>query len=240
MQDLHSDGLDYLQQAPKSGPVRQLIVLLHGYGRSAALMQKLADELASRLPQALIIMPHAPEEFEDHNDDGNALRVPEQLRSDDPGSYAPGMRRKWFSISGADITEVTRRVDDVTDILNNFITRLMAQYQLTESDVALMGFSQGGVVALYAAYGREKPIACVVGHSTIFLGGKNLRSTPPTLYLYGLDDEEFTTQHYEDSATHIKAHVPEITIRSVPGLRHTTNAESRKIVADYIVVNLTH
>ena len=57
-------------QAPDSA-----VVLLHGYGRDASLMKKLADEVQARLPQALVLMPQAPEEYEAcTSDEGHALR----------------------------------------------------------------------------------------------------------------------------------------------------------------------
>jgi len=240
MQVLHGDGFEYLSQAPKSGPVQQLVVLLHGYGRNATLMQKSADEIAARLPQALILMLQAPEEFEAHtSDDGNALRVPEQLRGDDPEGLAPGHRRQWFSIRAASLDDMAHRLQQTAARVNDFISAKIAEYGLTDSDVALMGFSQGGVVALYAAYGRTEPIRCVVGHSTIFMGGPNLHSQPPTLYLYGLADEEFSIKRYEEVARHVKAHVPDTTVRTLESLRHTTNAESRAIVADYIAAQFS-
>ncbi len=228
-------SLEFLQQAPKSGAVEQLVVLLHGYGRDASLMRKLADEVQTRLPQALILMPQAPEEYEAHtSDEGNALRVPEQLRGDDPEGLSAGARRQWFSIRAASIDDMAHHLIGAAARVNDFISGKLAEYGLQNSDVALMGFSQGGVVALYAAYHRAEPVRCVVGHSTIFMGGAGLGSKPPTLYLYGLDDEEFKPARYEAAASFVKAHVPETTVRAVPGLRHTTNAESRAIVADYI------
>lgn len=235
MQVLHGNGFEYLQQAPETGAVRQIVVLLHGYGRNAALMQKLADEVQVRLPQALVLMLQAPEEYEAHtSDSGHALRVPEQLRGDDPEGLAPGQRRQWFSIKAVSLDDMAHRLQDVAQRVNDFITAQTKIHGLTDSDVALMGFSQGGVVALYAAYRRPNPIRCVVGHSTIFMGGAGLISKPPTLYLYGLADEEFSAQRYESAAFHVRAHIPEATLQAMPGLRHTTNAESRAIVADYI------
>ncbi len=230
--------LEYLQQTPKSGPVEQLVVLLHGYGRDASLMKKLADEVQARLPQALILMPHAPEGYEDHSgDEGHAVRLPEQLRGDDPDDFEVGARRKWFSIKGATIEEVSRRVDNVTALVNDFISAHRDAHGLSDSNVALMGFSQGGVVALYSAYHRDTPIACVVGHSTIFMGGLGLKSNPATLYLYGLADEEFEPERYELSAALLKGYIPDATVQAVPDLRHTTNTESRSIVADYIAAH---
>lgn len=235
MQVSPATKLEYLQQVPKSGIVRQIVVLLHGYGRNASLMQKLADEVQARLPQALVLMPQAPEEYEPHTgDDGNALRVPEQLRCDDPEGLAPGLRRQWFSIKASSLDEMAHRLAAAAILVNDFISVKAKEYGLNDSDIALMGFSQGGVLALYAAYRREEPLRCVAGHSTIFMGGPGLVSKPPTLYLYGLDDEEFKPERYEAGAVLVRMHVPDATVRAIPGLRHTTNSKSRAIAADFI------
>ncbi len=234
MQVSPAPTLQFLQNAPENGAVAQLVVLLHGYGRDASLMKKLSDEVRTRLPQALILMPHAPEDMEEHVGDDNVLRVPEQLRDDHTQEFTPGSRRKWFSIRGASLDELTHRILVVTDLVNDFITHHMQVHGLQDKDVALMGFSQGGVVALYTAYMRAQSVACVVGHSTLFMPGMTLTSKMPTLYLYGLDDEEFPPSRYEEAARLLSAQVPDTTVRAVPGLRHTTNAQSRAMVADYI------
>lgn len=197
-------------------------------------MNKLAEEVRTRLPQALILMPHAPEDMDEHIGDDNVLRLPEQLRDDHTQEFPPGSRRKWFSIRGATFAELTQGILQATALVNDFITRQMNAHGLQNNDVALMGFSQGGVVALYTAYMRAQPLACVIGHSTLFVPGLSLTSTMPTLYLYGLDDEEFPPRRYEESAQMLSAQVPDITVRAITALRHTTNAQSRAIVADYI------
>ena len=233
MQVHHNGDLDYLRQAPESGPVKQVIVLLHGYGRDASLMKKQADAVASRLPQALILMPNAPELLDgDVSDVGNMLRMPEQLRGDDP--HGARLRRQWFSIRAARLADMAQNLHGAAQRVNEFLSAQLAAHGLKDSDAALMGFSQGGVVALYAAYGRAQPVACVVSHSAIFMGGAGLISRPPTLYLYGLDDEEFTPQRYAEAAGHVQAHIPQVDVQAIAGLRHTTNTESRTIVADYI------
>ncbi len=234
MQVSPGSTLQFLQNAPENGAVAQLVVLLHGYGRDASLMKKLSDEVRTRLPQALILMPQAPEDMEEHVGDDNVLRVPAQLRDDHTQEFTPGSRRKWFSIRGASLEELTHRILHTTDLVNGFITHHMQAHGLQDKDVALMGFSQGGVVALYTAYTRAQSMACVVGHSTLFIPGLALTSAMPTLYLYGLDDEEFPPSRYEAAAALLTAQVPDTTVRAVAGLRHTTNTESRAMVADYI------
>lgn len=239
MQAPQRHPLQYIENAPESGAVAQLVILLHGYGRDATLMIKQAEAVRALLPQALILMPQAPEDMEGAVGDDNVLPLPAQLRDDDVSAMPADSRRQWFSIRGADLQQLTARIFKVTALLNDFISQKRDQYGLTDQDIALMGFSQGGVVALYTAYLRPQAVACVVGHSTIFIPGSTLHSSVPTLYLYGLADEEFTPARYQEAAQHILEHVPHTAVMAVPGLRHTTNAESRALVADYIAAHLS-
>lgn len=232
-------GFECLALTPERDPPAKIILLLHGYGRDASLMQKLADEIAGKLPQALIVMPHAPEAFEaPDSDHGNLLRVPEQLRADDPEDSSPRARRQWFSIRAASLKDLAAGLARASEGVNRLITELCGQYQLADRDVAVMGFSQGGGVALFTAYMREQDLACAVGHSTIFIESPHYKSAPPTLYLYGEEDEEFDDRHYGPGAAAVKAYAANATIMSLPGLRHTTSTESRTIVADFIVRHL--
>ena len=232
-------GFECLALAPDTDRPAKIILLLHGYGRDASLMQKLADEIAGKSPQALIVMPHAPEAFEaPDSDHGNLLRVPEQLRAAPPDDQPPGARRQWFSIRAASLNDLAAGLARASEGINRLITELCGQYQLTDRDVAVMGFSQGGGVALFSAYMREQNLACAVGHSTIFIQSPAYKSAPPTLYLYGEEDEEFDDRHYGPGSAAVKAYARDATIISLPGLRHTTSAESRTIVADFIVRHL--
>lgn len=235
MQAPTGNRLEYIELRPRSGVVEQIIILLHGYGRNAALMQKMAEEVAARLPRALILMPQAPDIFEaPHNDEGNALKVPQQLRGSDTDEDAGGARRQWFSIRAATFDDMRHKVMHVAQQVNDLLSEMLERYELSEADAALMGFSQGGAVALYAAYYRPKPVCCVVGHSTLFMGGTDMPSKTPTLYIYGQDDEEFTPQHFESAVRQLKQHVPDMKVEALAGLRHTTSARSRNIVADYM------
>ncbi|QQG36159.1 MAG: hypothetical protein HYS17_11830 [Micavibrio aeruginosavorus] len=235
MQASPSNSLECLELRPRSGVVAQIVVLLHGYGRNAALMRKMAGEVAARLPQALILMPHAPEAYETpESSEGNVLSVPQQLRGEDAEEGADGLRRQWFSIDAATLEDMRQKTMQAAGRVNEFLTQALAENGLSESDAALMGFSQGGAVALYAAYYRPVPVRCVAGHSTLFMGGDHMPSKPPTLYIYGLDDEEFSRQRFESGVRQLRAQIPNLTVEAVAGLRHTTNMQSRHIVADYI------
>lgn len=233
-------GLEYLEKQPDSGVVRKLAVLLHGYGRDASLMQKLADELSLRVPDILVVMPHGGEPYENPAlDTDMVLRVPRQLQGDDPDGLEVTSRRQWFSIRQKTLADMTVGLHRATAQVNDLISELLRAYDLADQDAALMGFSQGGVVALYSAYRRTQGVACVVGHSCLFMGGDDFKSLPPTLYLYGLVDEEFSPERYNREAETLKLYVKDAVIRPVEDLRHTTTAHSRQIVADYMAHHLS-
>jgi len=46
---------------PKSGPVKQLVVFLHGYGADGQDLIELGAQWRQLLPQAAFVAPHAPD-----------------------------------------------------------------------------------------------------------------------------------------------------------------------------------
>lgn len=224
-----SSAFAYNARGAAPDRARQLVILLHGYGRSAALMEKVADAILDTLPTARIIMPEAPEKMDRPADErDNLLRVPADVRAPD------GLpERQWFDIRG-DAAALRQRVAGVTARLNDFIDAQRDLLGLQDKDIALMGFSQGGAVALYTALSRAAEIRCVVGHSTIFVGQAAFRSRPPVLHIYGGADPEFSQQRFADTAAALAHFTDRLTVRKIDGLVHKTSAESRAAVARYI------
>lgn len=226
---------EYITHGPLQGPANKLVVLFHGYGYDAAVMKVLAERIARQMPQAQIVMPHAPEKFDiPANQDGNMLKVPKQL-FDKTG--APSLRRQWFSING-DLKILHDRLAKLAPKVNAFIDNQRDMLGLGNKDIAIMGFSQGGGVALFSAYARPEPVGCVVGHSTIFVESAALKSKPPTLFVYGNADEEFSQSRYAQVIAAMRRYLPVLETRAVEGLTHKTSSESRKLTADFITRKL--
>ena len=74
--------LDGPRLAPQSGPARQLIVFVHGYGADGNDLIEIGRAWAELLPQAAFVSPHAPR----------------------PCGQAP-MGREWFSLTFRSETE---------------------------------------------------------------------------------------------------------------------------------------
>jgi phospholipase/carboxylesterase len=119
-----------LQWLPASGAPGQLMILLHGWGARAADMAPLAHALRQAFPQAVLL---APEGFEDAATGGRA-------------------GRQWFGLAGTDgpVTAANRpaRVAAVLPALADWVRAAQAASGLGEAATALVGFSQGAIVAL--------------------------------------------------------------------------------------------
>ncbi len=125
---------DTLQWLPSSGRPEQLMILLHGWGASAADMAPLARTLRAAFPQAVLLAPHG---FED--------------------AGGPS-RRQWFALGsvgngdGADgpVTEANRpaRVAAVLPRLAAWVRAAQTASGVGSAATALVGFSQGAIVSL--------------------------------------------------------------------------------------------
>ena len=229
------DEFDYVVKGLPAGQARQLVFLLHGVGLNATVMDKMAQDVLAVLPTAAIIMPHGPEAYNPPPaQEGDLLRPPQIASAIAKDNTA----RQWFDMSG-DIAHVRVKLTAVAQKLNAFIDNKRDLFGLKDKDIASMGFSQGGGLALYTAFLRTTNVGCTVGHSTIFFSEPAFKSAPPTLYLYGTADTEFTMPAYARSIPHLKAHVPTVQIVEISGLQHRTSTESRKIVAEFIRDRLT-
>ena len=241
-------SFEYLSFLPESGQVRKIAFILHGYGVNASYVRKIAYAYQEHMDDVLVVAPQAPElcSGEDHGD-GGFLPIPQQMIDDRsvPASDLDPEQRQWFGIETPDIDVMATRMDKVVRRLNDFADDICAAHGLTSADAAMTGFSQGGAVALCAAYMRgDNPFKCAISHSSIFFayeafnGDGGFTSTCPTFFIYGNNDEEFSVKVFENAAQAIGAHASHFEVQEIDGLKHKTDKRSRKEMAHYLARHL--
>lgn len=231
-----NNGFDYVTHGPVSGAPKKLVFAFHGYGRDASLMQKPAEEIVKAMPDAMVIMPNGPEEALIPRDDkGNiAATVPHAVRNNEKYKKLYKFEeRQWFPVHG-DINQRIKESDKVAKKLNDFIDAKRDMLGLTDKDIAIVGFSQGGFMALRTAFNRASEVGCAVGHSCIFVEGPDMKSKPKTLFVYGTADEDITQVRFKDSVKALRKFGVDTETKKVQGLTHKTSDQSRKIMARYI------
>ena len=156
--------LDGPSVAPKSGGApKQLVVFLHGYGSNGEDLISLAPYWADLLPDAEFVSPNAPQ------------------RCDDGPGY------QWFPISRLDPAEMARGVESAAATLENFLEAELARLHLSGDKLALVGFSQGTMMALHVGLKRSVKPAAIVGYSGM-LADQTLSAAPdapPILLVHG-------------------------------------------------------
>lgn len=162
--------LDGPRHGAPPGVARSLVVLLHGLGADGHDLISLAPLLARRLPAAAFVSPHAP--F--------------------PCDMAP-FGRQWFSLQDRDPAALLGGVRLAAPVLGAFLDAELERHGLGDDRLALVGFSQGTMMALFVALRRARPCAAVVGYSGALIGGEALAgeigSRPPVLLVHGDADE---------------------------------------------------
>jgi phospholipase/carboxylesterase len=160
---------------PKSGTAKQLVVFLHGYGADGNDLIEIGRQWQRWLPDAAFVAPNAPELI--------------------PGQP---MGRQWFALTFRDPHERWRGVNHAGPGLDAWIDSELQRHGLPPSSLALVGFSQGTMMALHIALRRPQPVAAVVGYSGMLVleegkGGDSLkghvRSKPPILLVHGDRDD---------------------------------------------------
>jgi phospholipase/carboxylesterase len=172
--------LDGPRLAPRSGPARQLVVFLHGYGADGNDLIEIGRAWQQVLPQAAFVSPHAPE----------------------PCGQAP-VGRQWFPLTFRDPNERWIGVNKAAPALERFLEAELARHKLPPSALALVGFSQGTMMALHIGLRRPVAPAAIVGYSGLLVLPPDLnaeafaaeiKSRPPVLLVHGDGDDLIPVQ----------------------------------------------
>ena len=170
----------------RGGKPDALVVLLHGYGSNGADLISLAPYWSKALPGAAFVSPNAIEP------------VPGA-----PGGY------QWFPISNLDPQLMEQGARTAARSVDRFIDRELEKYALPPERLALVGFSQGTMMALHVGLRREKQIAGILGYSGMLVGGRRIkdemRSKPPVLLVHGDRDPTIPVPALFDSAEALAA-----------------------------------
>ncbi|HCP00293.1 MAG: phospholipase [Alphaproteobacteria bacterium] len=156
---------------PASGNIpKQLVVLLHGRGADGNDLIGLAPMLAAELPDALFVAPDAP----------------------NPCDGAP-FGRQWFSLINRTPEDIAAGVRGAAPGIHAFLDYQLDRHGLNDPDLALLGFSQGSMMALHVGLRRSVAPAAVLGYSGMLAAAESLvdeiTSRPPVLLVHGEADE---------------------------------------------------
>lgn len=205
-----------------SGTADSLVIFLHGYGADGNDLIGLAQPLAGILPNTTFISPNAPE----------------------PCAAAP-RGRQWFPIpylDGSSEVAMMEGLGRAKAALNAFIDERIAESGLAANRVALVGFSQGTMMALEVGLRREEQLAGIVGFSGRLLRAealeKELASKPPVLLIHGDADPVVPPQSLEDARSALEQNGVAVEAHMRPGLAHGIDNDGLALAAQFLANHL--
>ncbi|MFV0293621.1 MAG: alpha/beta hydrolase [Paracoccus sp. (in: a-proteobacteria)] len=170
------------------GNASRIVVFLHGYGADGADLLSLSDVLGPYLPDTAFYAPDAPERCA-----GNPFG------------------RQWFPIPWMDGSTQEQARDSMAQSagdIDTFLDKVIADEGITSRELAIIGFSQGTMMALHVLPRRADPVAAIIGFSGRLLDPARLRtevqSRPPVLLLHGDADPVVPFADLDKAVTALK------------------------------------
>jgi phospholipase/carboxylesterase len=215
MQMLQGPGLP----PANGGKPRRLIVLLHGLGADGQDLIGLAPYFAQALPDAAFVSPNAP-------------------FACDMGPYG----YQWFSVQDRDPARILAGVKVAAPILDHFLDTELARLGLTDAELALIGFSQGTMMSLYAGLRRPAACAAIVGFSGRLVAPEMLtaeiRSRPPVLLVHGDADPVVPYDSLAAAEKGLRADGVPVETHTRPGLGHGIDEEGISLAQAFLARHL--
>jgi phospholipase/carboxylesterase len=201
------------------GKAARLVVLLHGVGADGNDLIDLALNWQPIIPKAEFMALHAPFPFD----------------------QAP-TGKQWFSIADRSPDKILQGLRAAASILDSCLDELLAKRRLDDSHLALVGFSQGAMMALHVGLRRKKKICGLVAFSGALVApeilGAEIASKPPVLLVHGEADEVVPfAAMAEAKAALTAAEVPVKALRR-RGLGHVIDDDGVIAAGDFLTAHL--
>lgn len=202
--------------APASGAAPQsMVILLHGYGSNGADLMGLVPYWRASLPDTVFMAPNAPE-----------------ICPGAPGGY------QWWSLADLGRESRAAGVRAAAPLVHAFIDMHRAAYDLPNSKVALVGFSQGTMMALHVGPRRPEALAGIVGYSGMLADPEALqaevKTKPPLLLVHGDADPMVPFAAMGEAQAQFKGLGFEVDAHAARGLGHSIDETGLRLGGEFL------
>ena len=198
-------------------PSAQLILIFHGVGSNPQSMLPLAHGIAAKFPNATLATVQSP-----------------------TPSFAPG-GYEWFSV--AEVTEENRQ-QRIDSAMPGFVACVQHWQQVSgvgPEATALVGFSQGAIMALESTKLAQPPANRVVSLAGRFANLPMSGDYAGTIhFLHGKEDPVISYQHTVVAAHHLRDLGVDITAEVVPFIQHQVTTEFIEMAAEKLATHISH
>ncbi len=212
--------LDGPRLEPRSGKAKQLVVFLHGYGADGNDLIEIGRAWAGAVAR-------------------RRFRLAARAASLRPGAD----RARMVSAHNARSERALDGVNAAAPVLNGFLDAELQRRQLPPSALALVGFSQGTMMALHVGLRRAVAPAAIVGYSGMLVVPEDvdpdtfaaeIKSRPPVLLIHGDQDQLIPVQALMHAAQGLAALDMPAQWHISPGIGHGIDQEGLRQGGEFL------
>ena len=189
-----------------------LVIFLHGVNADGADLAPIGKLWRSALPRASFVAPDAP--------------------------FTSGYGYQWFSLDGITPENRPARVAAAREAFDTVLQKILSEHGLSghPERVALVGFSQGSMMALDALASGRWAFGAVVAFSGRLASPAPLAPAlaTPVLLIHGDDDSVILSAESETAAAALRQLGVATSLHILPGVDHCISPEGARIALAFL------
>ena len=196
--------------------IKNAVILLHGYGGDGKDISMLSLNWKRHMPNTVFICPNGHEAC-----------------SINPSGY------QWFDLTKEDPEYILQQSIKAENKINQFIREIRKEFNLTNNQICLSGFSQGCMMSLNVGLTAEENFSCIVGFSGKIIDKDNLKdrikNSTNTLLIHGDMDQVVPSIHLLEAKDFLIRNNVEVQTLLIKNCDHHIPIEASSTALNYIL-----
>ena len=196
--------------------IKNALILLHGYGGDGKDISMLSINWKRHLPNTVFICPNGHESC-----------------AINPSGF------QWFDLTNDDPNYILDESIKAEKKLNKFINEVKSEFDLSNSEIILSGFSQGCMMSINLGLTADKEYNCVIGFSGKIINQENLKFrkkvSTKTLLIHGELDQVVQPHFMLEAKDFFIRNNIEIETHLINNCDHNIPIEASSIALNYIL-----